>query len=297
VLQDPLRRVPLPTMCSLLATARSMTGEPGLGYYLGHQTRATLYGYLGFAGLSALTVADAIRVVSQFAPIFSTALAMDLRVEGPLASLYFEERADLGSVRDVVLISMLVGLRAMGRAFTGRDTGGTADYEFPEPEYHARFAHLALYSRFNQPFNRIVFDAEVLKFPITTGDPVAFQLAERECERELDRISGQTKFADRVRTLVAGEEDDLGTLEKVAAHLDMSPRTLRRRLAADGVSFSELVDEGRRDKALRLVRSSRLPIEEVARRLGYATPSNFARAFQRWTGKTPLQYRRDASGM
>jgi AraC-like DNA-binding protein len=295
ILEDPLGRVPVPVMCSLLAAARAMTGEPGLGYYLGQTTRVTLGGYLGFAGLSALTVGDTIRVMCQFAPLFSTALEVELRVEGRLASLYLEERADLGSVRDIVLINMLVGLRAMGRALSGRDTGGTADYAFPEPEYHARFAHMALYSRFDQPYNRIVFDVEVLKFPVTTGDPVALQLAERDCERELDRIRVQTPFADRVRRLVL--EDDVRTLEQVAARLEMSPRTLRRRLAADGASFSALVDDGRREKALRLLRSSRLSIEDVARRLGYAAPSTFARAFQRWTGQTPKQYRGAPGGL
>jgi AraC-like DNA-binding protein len=293
-LEDPLGRVPVPIMCSLLDAARAMTGEPGLGYYLGHTARATHGGYLGFASLSALTIGDAIRVMCQFAPLFSTALEVQLRVEGRLASLYFEERADLGSVRDIVLINVLVGLRAMGRALTGRDTGGTADYSFPEPEYHARFAHMALYSRFDQPYNRIVFDAEVLKFPVTTGDPVALQLAERDCERELDRIGVQSPFADQVRRLL--REDDVNSLEQVAARLEMSPRTLRRRLAVDGASFSELVDAGRREKAVRLVRSSRLSIEDVARRLGYATPSTFARAFHRWTGQTPKQCRRAAGG-
>jgi AraC-like DNA-binding protein len=290
ILEDPLGRVPLPIMCSLLAAARVMTGEPGLGYYLGQGTRVTIGGYLGFAGLSALTVGDAIRVMCQFAPLFSTALEVELRVEGRLASLYFEERADLGGVRDIILINILVGLRSVGRSLTGRDTGGSADYAFPEPEYHTRFAHMALYSRFDQPHNRIVFDAEVLKFPIVTGDPVALQLAERECERELDRLAEQTPFVDCVRRLM--QENEIASLVQLAARLETSPRTLRRRLAADGVSFSALVDDGRRVKALRLVRSSRLSIEDVARRLGYAAPSTFARAFQRWTGQTPTQYRR-----
>jgi len=290
-LEDPLERIPVATMCKLLDLARTLTAEPGLGYYLGLQTRATLYGFLGFAFLSASTVRDALNLSIHFAPIFSTALSVDLRVEGRVASLSFEERADFGSVRDIVLISTIVGAREMGRATTGRDTGGSADFAFPEPDYHARFAHLALYSRFDQPVNRIQFDAAVLDFAIVTGDPVALLLARRQCERELDQLGFRTAFADRVRRLVAGDHD-FDSLDQIAAHLDLSPRTVRRRLAAEGVSFSALVDQGRRDKALRLVRSSRLSIEDVARQLGYTTASSFVRAFHRWTGKTPLQYRR-----
>jgi AraC-like DNA-binding protein len=187
---------------------------------------------------------------------------------------------------------MLVGLRELGRALTGRDTGGSADFAFPEPEYHARFAHLALNSRFNQPMNRILFDAAVLDFPIITADPISVQLARMQCERDMEELGFSAQMADRVRRLIADGEDELGSLEQLALRLDLSPRTLRRRLAAEGVSFSVLVDEGRRDKALRLLRSSRLSIEHVARQLGYTTASSFVRAFHRWTGKTPVQYRR-----
>src|SRR5580704_17997597 len=65
-LENPFERVPLATMCSLLERARTLTREPGLGYYLGLQTRVTLYGFLGFAGMSAPTVADAISLALEF---------------------------------------------------------------------------------------------------------------------------------------------------------------------------------------------------------------------------------------
>jgi AraC-like DNA-binding protein len=295
VLEAPFERIPVATMCALLERARSLTGEAGLGYYLGLQTRVTLYGFLGFAMMSATTIGEALKIGLEFAPIFSTALEMNLRIEGRVASLSFEERADLGSARDIVLISLIVGLRELGRANTGRDTGGSADFAFPEPDYHARFAHLALYSRFDQPVNRIQFDSAVIDFPILTADPVAVQLARMQCERELDELGFGIRLADRVRRLIE-DDDGFGSLDQMAQHLDLSPRTLRRRLAAEGVSFLELVDQGRRDKALRLLRSSRLSIEDVARQLGYTTASSFVRAFHRWTGKTPAQYRRAMGG-
>jgi AraC-like DNA-binding protein len=95
-----------------------------------------------------------------------------------------------------------------------------------------------------------------------------------------------------VRRLLASDD---ASLESIASQLELSPRTLRRRLAAEGVSFSTLVEQSRRDEALRLLRSSRLSVEDVARQLGYTNASTFVRAFHRWTGQTPKQYRR-ASG-
>lgn len=292
LLADPFERVPLSTMCKLLERARLRTGEPGLGYYLGLETRATLYGAIGFAGLAASTVGDGITLGLQFAPLFSTALAMELSVEGGLAVLTFEERADLGSVRDMILISMVVGLREIGTVITGRKTGGSAEYAFSEPTYQARFAHVAPPSRFNRPSTRFRFDAAILKYPVLTRDTVARERARIQCERDLDELQARSGLANRARRLL--ESDDVGSINQLATRLNMAPRTLRRRLASEGVSFSTLVDESLRDEAQRLMRSSRMPIDEVARRLGYTSASSFARAFHRWTGKTPARYRRDA---
>jgi AraC-like DNA-binding protein len=291
-LDDPSERLPVATMCALLDRARDLTGEPGLGYYLGLQTRATLYGYLGFAALSAASLGDALALAVEYAPIFSTALSIEMRVEGRLASIRLEERADLGSVRDIVLISMTLGLREMGQALTGHRMRGSADFAIPEPAYQARFARLAPNVRFGQPANRILFDSADIALPIAMANPIALQLAQQQCERELDHLGFDTRLAARVRRLVAGNEGGLRSMDQVAARLEMRPRTLRRRLAEQGVSFAALVDDARRKWALELLRSSRLSLQDVAARLNYKTASSFVRAFHRWTGETPGSYRR-----
>lgn len=292
VLEDPLDRLPLKVMCDLLESARTLTGEPGLGYYLGLDTKVTMYGYLGFAALSASTVREALALAVAFAPLFSTALTMDLQIEGGRASLRLEENADLGSARDIVLISMLLGLSEIGRALTGRNVENSLDLTIPEPEYYGRFAHLAPNSHFGQPVNRMSFAAAALDVPVLMADQAALRLARNLCERALDDLGFDAGLVDRVRRLVTGEEGAFRSLECVAARIHLSARTLKRRLSAQGVSFSALVDRERREKALLLLRSSRLSIEDVAERLDYSTASSFVRAFHRWTGTTPAVYRR-----
>jgi AraC-like DNA-binding protein len=291
-LEDPSERLPVATMCALLERARALTGEPGLGYYLGLQTRPTLYGYLGFAGLSAASLGDALALAVQYAPIFSTALTIDLSVDGRQATIRLNERADLGSVRDIVLISMTLGLREMGQALTGHRMRGSADFAIPEPDYQVRFARLAPNVRFDQPANRILFDSADFNLPIVMADPIALRLARQQCERELDHLDFDARLAARVRRLVADDDGVRRSMDQVALCLDMTPRTLRRRLAEQGVSFAALVDDERRSSALELVRSSRLSLRDIAGRLEYKTASSFVRAFHRWTGETPAAYRR-----
>jgi AraC-like DNA-binding protein len=69
-------------------------------------------------------------------------------------------------------------------------------------------------------------------------------------------------------------------------------RTLKRRLADQGTSFSALLDEVRRDRATLLLRAGELSVDEIGARLGYSDPANFARAFRRWTGSSPRAFRR-----
>jgi AraC-like DNA-binding protein len=297
---DPLRRLPSTAMHELLHAARELTGEPGLGYYLGLQKRVSLYGYLGFAALSAPSVRRVLELAVEFAPIYSTALAMNLTVTGKQASLQIDEQMEFGPVRDIVLISFMLGLQTIGSALTGVDQLENLDslvveLAIPEPAYHARVARTlpgVRGWRFGQPATRLLLPGEALDRPVVTADSGALALARTLCEKALDELGFDARLEERVRRLVPDADGGFRSLEEVAALVHMSARTLKRRLAAKGVTFSTLVDRARRERALSLLQSSRLPIEDVAERLDYATASTFVRAFHRWTGTTPAAYRR-----
>ena len=95
-ISDPLARLPLERMLILIARARALTGEPGLGWYAGLQIRISAYGFLGFGILSAATIRDAIELVVRFNPLLATIL--DLRLEADRgdgrAAIVIEENAD-----------------------------------------------------------------------------------------------------------------------------------------------------------------------------------------------------------
>ena len=293
---DAPERIPLPIMCNLLQRARLLTGEAGLGYYLGLHTRVSLYGYVGFAALTAASVRDALELAVRFAPVFSTALLMRLGSEGSQACVSFEERADFGEARDIVLTSMMLGMKEVGNMLTGRELEGSMAFAIPRPDYFEKFWHLDDRCRFGQSTNRVLFDAAVLDMPIVLADRAAQRIATQMCERALNELGFDTELGDRVSRLLWKEEGGLRPFEEIATRLNISPRTLKRRLAAQGLSFSRLVEGERQTKALQLLRSSRVSLDEVARALGYTSATNFGRAFLRWTGKTPTGYRRTIWG-
>lgn len=292
-LELPGLRLPVDTVVTLIERARALTGEPALGFYLGYRMRISSHGFLGFAAMSASTVRESIELATRFAPTRTSALGLALETEGDRAALVIEERADFGPARDVIVFSLLVGIWQIGNALTGRALEGHAELAFPQPDYFERFASLlGGVVRFGQPKNRLVFDAAVLELPMTMADPVALRLAREQCERELDALDYEGDLVTRVRGLLAQDPEQTRSVDQVARTLHMSPRTLKRKLAAAGTTYSDLVAGERRDAATRLLRDPDLSIDEVAARLGYSDAANFTRAFRRWTGMTPRAFRR-----
>jgi AraC-like DNA-binding protein len=294
-LEEPSGRIPLATMNALVGRARDLTGEPGLGFYLGMQKRISMYGYLGFLTMSASNVRECLELAVKFAPILTSAVGLRLSVYGGVAALVVEERVDMGDVQDIATLTLVVGLWHLGTVLTGRDFDGVAELAIPEPSYYPRFAHLLKRVRFGQPVTRLVFDAAMLDVPLATADPAALRLARAECERALEALGFDKQIGGRVRhAIVAG--DRFRTLDEVAAALHVSRRTLTRRLDAHGLSFSALLESERCERALALLAFPDVSLDEVTERLGYSTVPNFIRAFRRWTGATPAAYRRERDG-
>jgi AraC-like DNA-binding protein len=293
-LGDPRARVPVPTMVALLERARALTGEPALGAYIGLQTRATLYGSVGFALASAPTVREAIDISVRYGKVITTALGVRFRVERQTASLILDEHADFGSVRDIVVMATLVAWWKVSAALTARDlTTSCADFALPEPSYHERLAMTSLRMRFGRPMHRLTFDARSLDLPYIMPDPVALTLAREQCERELESL-GMTRgeLTARVRALIPNPGGGFRTLEEVAAAMSRSPRTLKRQLATIGLSFSGLRDSEFRERAIALLRLPDLSVPQIADRLGYSNATNFERAFRRCTSSSPAGWRR-----
>jgi AraC-like DNA-binding protein len=292
-LDEPRAQLPVPTMVALLERARRLTGEPAIGLHIGLHTRATLYGHLGFAILSASTIREAIDVSLRFGPIITTALTVRLRVEKREASLIVDEHANFGSVRDVVLMSTLVALWQVSRSLTARElTTSTAEFALPEPVYSAKLAVSGLRMRFDRPVHRLTFDARSLDLPYTMPDPAALKLAREHCQQELDSLGLNAGLPARVRGLISKPGGGFRGLEEVAEVLKRSARTLKRQLAAQGVTFSELRERELSERALVLLGSADLSLAEIALRLGYSNVTNFERAFHRWTDCTPAEQRR-----
>ena len=292
----PGAQLAVPTVVQLFEKARALSGNPGIGIQLGLQMRASAHGYLGFAAMTASTLREALETATRFVPTRTNALDLSLQVGEQSASLVIAERADFGPARDTILFALAVGIWQIGDALTGRELTGSAEFSFPKPAYLEKIAGLRQTLRFGQPVTQLIFDAKALDFPLTMADPVSRQIAYTELERSLGELGGEQEILARVRGAVGRKNGGFRSLKEVASGLHLSTRTLKRRLAEHGLTYSHVLEEQRREKALLLLRSPTLSLDEVAEQLGYSDTSNFRRAFRRWTGVSPGTYRRTASG-
>ncbi|MDP5070749.1 MAG: helix-turn-helix transcriptional regulator, partial [Congregibacter sp.] len=131
------------------------------------------------------------------------------------------------------------------------------------------------------------FSADLLDTALPSSNPALRQLYEAECARLLADLSDSADITDQTRSLLRKLEGQYPKMPQVAGMLNMSPRTYRRRLTAEGVGFQDLLDQVRAEHATRYLREQRLPIASIAYQLGFNDPSNFRRAYRRWTGNTP----------
>lgn len=291
-LSEPGRTLPLDVALALYERARTLTGEPGLGIYLGLQMRASAHGFVGLAAMTAATLGEAIALMFQYAPTRTTAIKLHGHLEGEAAVLSLDEQMDFGVTRDLVLFAITIGLWQGACALTGREVKLTLELMIDEPDYYARFAHQLLPVSFGCPANRLVGRSGGLSTPLVLADAEACRLAAEQCERALTSLGLDGRIAERVRAVLRRDDHRWLSLDDVAQDLGLSTRTLRRRLTSEGASFAALSHGVRKDRALALLRSASLSIDDIAERLGYATTPAFTRAFQQWTGTTPTAYRR-----
>ncbi len=160
-----------------------------------------------------------------------------------------------------------------------------------DPSGHEEFFGAPV--RFSQTRDELVFRSDYLDEPSVARDPALAEFFDRLAQSYLERMSGPTSIVNSARKVITEElRGSEPTLARTAKRLAMSERTLQRRLREASCTHFELVEEVRRDLALELLRDRGIPIAELGYQLGFSDPSAFYRAFKRWTGATPADYRR-----
>ena len=281
-----------------LGAAWQAAGNPAFGLLAGSRMRAER---LGVAGLAAMT-----------SPTFGVALERKARYSRLVWGDAYRVERESRSVRVTVLaadesrpygaakIDMeLASLLTFGRHFTGRAIVPIeVGLRQPAPSYRDRYAGVfGCPVAFGQPVNLIRFHAADADLPLQSANPLAGPWLESAAESVLNQLDSTGLGASVRAELGRLLQDGVPTLASVARALHLSERTLQRRLSAEGVSFTRVLEDMRSAVAQRQLNEGQPNVPELAYVLGFADTNSFYRAFRRWTGTTPEAFRRGQQPM
>ncbi len=265
------------------------------GFHLGTAVDPRDLGALAYVGLFSHDLNDALRNIERYYYVATNAYQMKVAEHGDTVTIsYFPQRPSFDRLRQGIEFSSTALISAY-RTFVGQQLNPT----------EVRFAHVFdgdadrlrdYYNcsvRFGCEFNEIDYPRSALALPISSRDDRLLGILKEYCDEVF------FEHTQRVKDLRGRVEEKIlehlssgrAKVGLVAAELGMSERTLARRLDAMGTSFSNLLEELRRDLALRYIRRSELQLVEIAFLLGYSNQSAFSNAFRRWTGQTPRDAR------
>ena len=167
-----------------------------------------------------------------------------------------------------------------------------ASFSYPRPEHGGEYDLLfPCPLTFDAEQSSLLFHSRYLAMPLLQDERTLKHFLERSPADLLSRPDDGDSLSSRLRRLLSRDAAHWPDLEAVAAHLHISPQTLRRHLREEGTSFQELKDQLRRDIAIYHLGRAELSLQQIAEQLGFSEPSAFHRAFKKWTGLTPGAYR------
>jgi AraC-like DNA-binding protein len=265
--------------------------EEHVGLYLAQHLPAFHGLLLEYMFLSSETFGDGLRHALRYVRLLSDSLNAKLEVDGEVATLVIGMSADVPRH----FPEMLAG--AVIRMFSALTEGDfvPVEVQFIHPQAAPAERYLQTYGcpvRFEQPHYSLVFAAKVLEKASRHAAPELLQMHESMARRQLVEVE-RLDLVRKVRELIAELlVDSSVTLEQVAARLNMPARRLRERLAVAGVRFNDLITDYRCRLAKDLLLNTDERIDVIVERTGFSEPSTFYRAFKRWVGETPVEFRR-----
>jgi AraC-like DNA-binding protein len=292
-LEDCEFRWPTDGASRLWTIAAERSGNPDIGLFNPRMPRPDHYGLVGYAVMSSPDLESGLARLIRYNGLVSNAATMTLEPDTGGKWLRLDifggeypiprQRYDYAILTHLNFCCWMLGrpLKPLAASFRHSIPRSIAAYD------EAFGAPL----RFEAPFNAFLISSEDLACKLPTAIPELADLHDRLAGQALRKLE-KVNVTDRAREAVARRLPDGAPMRSaIAVELNMSDHTFQRRLAAEGTSFTELIDETRRELAQHHLADTRLSTPEIAYLLGYSEQSTFFRASNRWFGESPGEYR------
>jgi AraC-like DNA-binding protein len=293
-LADPESRIAYAAYIGLIERAAMLLADPGYGLKLGASRDVRDNGLIGFLALNSPTLGDALANVERYVAVTNEGIDAAFERDGQAFALRFRETdASLRGLRhnsEQAAAQVVTGARELTRK-----KAAPVRVEFMHGRPNARIDYegvLGCPIRFNAQWDGVVYAEETLRLPVIGADNRLLRVLEVACRKIIGRAPRKHDLVHSVREYVVQRLAKGATpFGDVARHFNMSSKTLERRLGERGARYRELVEGVRCDLAKHYLADTDLRLQQIAYLLGYSEPAPLARAFKRWAGCTPMQYR------
>jgi len=297
--RDPGVRTSVQQLLAVGRNAVRLCPLPELGLNVGRRLHVTSYGLYGYALLCAETMRHGFGLSMRYHGLATPVMPVSFSESDAEGILRLPTHGDVG----------LLGLSPQEYAFfldmqfalhgtLARDVMGSwcvpakAFYALPMPAHAGQIERtLECPVVFGHACNSIHYPREWLDRAPHMANPITAAQMSESCERLLQESAWQAGLTRRVYEAITQIPGRFPGIEQVASSLCMTSRTLSRKLAAEGTTYSELLSRLRHALALDYLRTTRLSMEDIAEALGFSDANSFRQAFRRWSGKSPTEYR------
>ncbi len=302
-LADPALRVSYRQAATFVQRALAALDAAGVGdagLRIGREGSIGGFGLLGLAMMTARTLGEAMQAGIAHHKICGCLLdlafeAVDERSVALVASPLFDDTALLPFFCEELFASSTM----IARELVGAELRPLRlELAYPRPRYAAAYTQLfGCELRFDAPRCRLLIDTRWLAHPLPGYNPLTAQQALALCAQQRTADGGEPhqEIVAAVERLLRQQLRQQPTLTEVARTLNLSERSLRRRLTESGRVFREIHDRVRAERALQLLQAGALSVAEIGSEVGFSDPREFRRAFKRWTGMAPQEARRAAA--
>ncbi len=287
----PERRLALSRAFEMVQKFASELAVEDLGLRAGAYASEADFDLLDYCAITAPTYFHALRIAGRFQGLLNEASELELvEIDGRPILRFMHCMPMPRYACDYFMTAMVTSSLRWSSDEISEEIWFAHDEPRDPGAYRATFGATPVL--FGRPFDGIVLTPSRLHESLPGADPKLHGILMRYAAIELERLSVSRPFTRTVRLLIEeGLETGQASASDVADRLNLTRRTLTRRLTREGTGFAILGNQVRLDRARHYLAFSPLSIDEVAERLGYAEPAAFHRAFKRWSGVTPSRYR------
>ncbi|MFN7985466.1 MAG: AraC family transcriptional regulator [Vicinamibacterales bacterium] len=294
----PDSRVPANVMERLWRLGEQLTGDPDVGLHSAESYNPGALSIVGYVILSCRTAGAALDCLARYAPLLNEGLHVEFvagerqtvcrfsAVEAFDSFLHREPR----QVMETLAAGAVVTLR---RLATGPVEPARVTFRHAAPPSIAE--HLRILGQtvhFNESEDSVIYDTRVLQTPFISADPTLLDVFEGDARRRLESLAERGGVSGRVLRLLGSRlRGAVPSLAEIASELAMSERSIQRSLSDEQTSYRQLVDDVRKNLAIEHLARPGTSATDVAFLLGFSEPSAFTRAFRRWTGAAPSEFR------